>query len=241
MNDQIGIEKGTREDEEIRMILHEAEYATRTADPGHLITVAKRRRRRNLSAMAASSLVVATLAVGGATQLAGRGGAGETELPAAQAPVQSNSAPQALPAGIGTIPANRRVEIATKYWFETKGSYWRITRQDGGGIVTQVGWRQTVGNRNIGDGRHPGLRTTSAAVPGQAVVSSVFRADAHRVRYRIDNRWHEAKVYRLAGIPGWVLSVAEFRPRDNELASMAQAVYAYDAKGRLIASYDPFR
>lgn len=235
MTDQLGTASSGREDEEIRMILHEAEYATRTADPVHLIGVANRRRRRNLAATAASSLTVAALAVGGVTQLAGQGGAGENQLPAAQTPARSNATP---PAAIGTIPANRRVRIGTGTWFETQGTRWRIARQAEDGTIDPGGWRGTVGNPNIGDGRSPGIAAHSSGSPAVGVVTSVFRVDGvARVRYRFGGRWLDAQVYQLAGIPGWVLSVAEYRPTSDW--AMPDAVHAYDATGRTIASLDP--
>jgi hypothetical protein len=141
---------------------------------------------------------------------------------------------------IGTIPVGGKVEIAAKYWFETRGTQWCITATSDSpsGTNEPFGCRGTVGNANIGDGRVPGMQASSDA-DGHKVVTSVFRGDARRVIYTDGDKFYEAKLYRLAAAPGWMMSVARYeRPKDESVQAVRDSyVFAYDAEGKLIAQF----
>ncbi|WP_344217924.1 hypothetical protein [Kribbella sancticallisti] len=140
---------------------------------------------------------------------------------------------------IGTIAASGKIKIAANHSFETRGTQWCITKTppSGGGADEPVGCRGTVGNANIGDGRVPGIHTSSDAA-GNKVVVSVFRGDARRVLYTDGSRFYEAKLYRLAGVPGWMMSVVAYdAPKGDALAPGDAYVFAYNAEGKVMAQF----
>lgn len=140
---------------------------------------------------------------------------------------------------IGTIPATGKVEIAAMYWFETRGTKWCITEADDSPSDTNepFGCRGTVGNANIGDGRSPGIQS-SADTDGNKVVTSVFRGNARRVIYTDGDKFYEAKLYRLAAVSGWQMSVASYEPpKDDNSPSQDMYVFAYDAEDKLVAQF----
>jgi hypothetical protein len=158
---------------------------------------------------------------------------------------------QNKPQAVGVLPANGSVEIATDVTLQTRGTQWAlVSHAPGEEPYEPFGWRATVGNANLGDGTSPGIQSMGS---GKAVVAnSVFRNSkvATVVYTRGDKAWY-AKVYRLAGIPGWVESSALVNvdpqpkqitagktvkrvtgPDHNELA-----VFVYDAAGKLLKKF----
>jgi hypothetical protein len=86
-----------------------------------------------------------------------------------------------------------------------------------------------------GTARVPGIQTSIDA-DGHKVVTSVFRSDAPRVIYTDGDKYYEAKLDRLAAVPGWMMSVARYEhPEENVPAVPDTYVFAYDADGRLVA------
>ncbi|TWD82541.1 hypothetical protein FB561_3674 [Kribbella amoyensis] len=138
---------------------------------------------------------------------------------------------------VGTVPIRGKVAIAAKYWFETRGTQWCITAYDAttGGTFEPLGCRGTVGNTNLGDDRVPGIQSSIDAA-GNKVVTSVFRGAPRRVIYTDGDRYYEAKLYRLAGIPGWTMAVATYQPVGSRLPADAY-VFAYDDAGRVTAQF----
>lgn len=144
---------------------------------------------------------------------------------------------------IGTIPVSGRVEIAAKYWFETRGTKWCIseTSKSPAEADAPFGCRGTIGNANIGDGRVPGIQSSSDA-NGQKVVTSVFRGDARRVIYTDGSKFYEAKLYRLAAVPGWMLAVASYkRPTGDKVNIVDSYVFTYDDRGKVVAQFPTAR
>jgi hypothetical protein len=140
---------------------------------------------------------------------------------------------------IGTIPAGGKVEIAAKYWFETRGTKWCITESDDSpsGTNEPFGCRGTVGNANIGDGRVPGIQASNDA-NGHKVVTSVFRGDARRAIYTDGDKFYEAKLYRIAAVPGWMMAVASYeQPKGDSTGISDASVFVYDAGGKVSAQF----
>ena len=124
---------------------------------------------------------------------------------------------------VGTLAAGQEVKLGPGLYFKTKGTQWAvISRRPGEPAYEPFGWRQTVGNANIGDGADPGLQIADN------VVTSVFRSEtATTVVYTSGRKAWYGQIRRLAGIPGWVAATAAL-PVD------AQSVFAYDADGKLV-------
>lgn len=168
---------------------------------------------------------------GGPSTVPGRSASTERVSPA--------PTPKWLPGGpigarpIGTIPRSGKVEIAKNYWFETRGTSWCITAPADGaaGTYEPFGCRRTVGNENLGDVRSPGMQGAGDR------VTSVFKGDVRRVIYSSGDVYVEAKVYRLAAIPGWVLSIGDLDGLPTAQRPGGQAVFGFDAAGRLIAQF----
>jgi hypothetical protein len=140
---------------------------------------------------------------------------------------------------VGTLPAGGEVKLADHLYFATRGTQWAvISRQPGEPEYEPFGWRRTIGNDNIGDGTSPGLQSVGL------VTSSVFKnAKVSTVVYtRGDKAWY-GKIYRLAGIPGWVESSADLTGGDPEPKSTPGpqgpevSIFAYDAAGKLLAQF----
>jgi hypothetical protein len=142
---------------------------------------------------------------------------------------------------IGTIPKSGAVEIAPRYRFETLGTKWCISEWEPATkeYFEPFGCRGTVGNSNLGDGRSPGMQS-SFDTAGNKVVTSVFRGTPSRVIYTDGAKYYEAKVYRLAGVPGWSMSVVSYKPAKAEQPGSPdhdRAVFAYGADDKLLVQF----
>jgi hypothetical protein len=159
---------------------------------------------------------------------------------------------QNTPPAVGVLPANGSVEIAADVTFRTRGTQWAlVSHVPGEPTYEPFGWRATVGNANIGDGTSPGMQSMGSRQ--DVVVNSVFRnSKVATVVYTRDRKAWYAKVYRLAGIPGWVesnaLVSAGNEPRQTPGAMTKRipvtgpdphelAVFVYDAAGKLLKQF----
>lgn len=201
-------------------------------------------------AVAGTMIAVATLtgtndhaaaqdtAVAGAAGAAGvAGGPGGTLAKPTTAPVKKTPKAskyhfQNTRPAVGSLAAGQEVRIAPGLFFTTRGTQWAvISRQPGEPAYEPFGWRQTVGNSNIGDGTDPGMQSVGGA------VSSVFKSSqAATVVYTVGSKAWYGKVYRLAGIPGWVESSAQVSPVNPE-STVQRAVFVYDAQGKLLKRF----
>jgi hypothetical protein len=264
-------------DRQVIEALRDQRYDARTLDPERVMEGARRRRRRNRAATGLASAAVTGVAVtafavangiGGPgavpePQVAGSGGpsSATSKAPGKSTPVKPRSDRVWQPGGsvgakpIGTIPASGKVEISDQYWFETKGTRWCVSQKDGPYTNEPFGCRGTVGNANIGDGRLENLQGGNNA-KGERVFSSVFRSDGQRrVLYTSGNTYYEAKLYRLAGVPGWMLAVVTLPSEQEETATMPPkgqstqspvpqaeyGVFGYDAGGKLVSRFPGVR
>jgi len=215
-------------------------------DPARVIAGAHRRRRRGVAAgVIASAGVTAAVAVG---VLAGVGtGAGASDAPVATAPTPSVSTTPVSRHGytfqnkrpaVGTLSAGAEVKIGAGLYFATRGTQWAvISRQPGESEFEPFGWRKTVGNPNLGDVTTPGVQGIGE------VRSSVFKGpDAATVVYTLGRKAWYGKVYRLAGIPGWVQSSAKLSvpvgttPSSSRGAPDRVSVFVYDGAGKLLSA-----
>jgi hypothetical protein len=235
-------------DDDIKSVLRLEEPAARTLDPATVIAGAHRRRRiRGVAVGAVASAAVAAVVTMGI--IAGSNGAGQEPFgppPVAGSPSQSatpssdyrfqNSEPQ-----VGTLPAGTEAKIGRYHYFKTRGTQWAvISRVPGEPEIEPFGWRATVGNDNLGDERSLGGMQIAGLV-----YSSVYKSDkASKVVYvRGDKAWY-GKIYRLAGIPGWVELSVEL-PKDKSATSMVTpgppvqdvSMFVYDQNGTLIDQY----
>lgn len=145
------------------------------------------------------------------------------------------------PGSVATVPVDGRVRIATHYSFGTRGTQWAVIGHLPGEAPDEpFGWRATVGNSNLGRPGQPGVQGVGS--PTRQVFSSVFRSEqaASVVFTREKEAWH-GKLYRLAGIPGWVQASVEMRGvRGGRHASPNGVprigVFVYDKEGKLLTS-----
>ena len=233
-------------DDDIKTVLRLEDPAARPLDPARVIAGAHRRRRvRGVAVGVVASAAVAAVATVGI--VAGSNDAGQEPFsppPVAGSPSQSatpssayefqNIAPQ-----VGTLRAGTEVKIGQYHYFRTRGTKWAvISRVPGEPEYEPFGWRATVGNDNLGDPRSLGGMQISGLV-----YSSVYRSDkASKVVYvRGDKAWY-GKIYRLAGIPGWVELSVEL-PKDKTATVTPGppvqdvSMFVYDRNGTLIDQY----
>ena len=130
------------------------------------------------------------------------------------------------------LAAGAEVKIGPYLSFKTKGTQWAvISRRPGEPAYEPFGWRQTVGNANIGDGTDPGMQSVGGT------VSSVFKSSqAATVVYTVGTKAWYGKIYRLAGITGWVESSAQVTPLTPQ-NSRSNGVFVYDAQGKLLKRF----
>lgn len=230
-------------------ILRDDSFATQPGLlPDRVIEGARRRRTRHRVASGLAAAAVAGVAAVGVVAANGIGPAvdapaagsgspttasvtpsGKTtsrQTPSAKPEWRPGGAVGALP--IGRIPRSGKVEIAEGRWFETVGTQWCITASDPdspSGTIQPFGCRGTVGNTNLS----PGL--SGMQISGR-YVSSVFDGNLRRVLYAAGDRYYEARLYRLDGVPGWMVAAASL-----PTGKSADAVFGYDAKGRLVAQF----
>jgi hypothetical protein len=222
---------------DIETALRELRTESSALDPARVIAGARRRRRRGVLTAVGASAGVAAVAVVGV--LVAQEPMAVSPPVAATPSVKVSKAPRyafqnARPA-VSSLAAGAEVKIGPYLYFTTKGSKWAvISRQPGEPAYEPFGWRQTVGNSNLGDATNPGLQ-----IAGN-VVSSVFKGPTTvTVVYTIGHQAWYGQVRRLAGIPGWVAASAA-------LPAAAQSVFAYDANGTLVGYFgdpkqDPLR
>jgi hypothetical protein len=232
-------------DQDIETALGAVTTASEPLDPARVIAGARRRRRRGAAAgVIASGGVAMAIAVG---VLAGWGTRAveapvavvpappATTTPPASAPRNSYTFQNARPA-VGTLAADVEVKVGPGLYFTTHGTKWALIERKPGQPVSQpFGWRKTVGDPNLGDPSSPGIQAADG------VVSSVFKNPAAATVVYTQGRkaWY-GKVYRLAGIPGWVQSSAKISVAPLSAAGdndpMAVSVFVYDEAGKLLAT-----
>ncbi|GAA1537086.1 hypothetical protein GCM10009741_44620 [Kribbella lupini] len=204
--------------------------------------------RRGLVTTGVAAIAVAGV-IAGTAALTGKGGpavadpqtvaVGAQAAPVATRPPATKKVPKASKfvfqntrTEVGTLAPGREVSLGDHLFFATKGTQWAvISRVPGEPAYEPFGWRRTVGNANLGDGTSPGIQSSGA------VHSSVFKNDrvSTVVYTRGQKAWY-AKVYRLAGIPGWVESSARLTSDDVKPGTQA-SVFVYDANGRLLVRF----
>ncbi|WP_112241737.1 hypothetical protein [Kribbella monticola] len=261
-------------DNDLRDLLQADPDELSPLDAAEVIAGAHRRRRtRGVVAAGLASAAVAVVAAASLFTATDQGGHEPSALPVAGTPSSpagtpsstpptmsgpSVSAPhgsgfafQNKPQAIGQLPANGSVEIAPYYRFRTQGTQWTvITNVPGEPQGEPFGRRETVGNKNLGDGTDPGIQ--SAGAGAGLLVSSVFKGPrVATVVYTSGKKAWYAKVYRLGGIPGWVQSSAVIAdpvtPTSTVTAGTQMtpappfgdevSVFAYDSNGKLLASF----
>ena len=231
-------------DDDIRAVLRTEPPRTQPLDPAKVIAGAHHRRRvRGATAgLVASATVVAVVAVG---VVSSAGGSSQPPVappvsttPTTELATKSVYAFQNDEPPVGTLPRDSETKIADHLYFGTRGTKWAvISRFPGEPESEPFGWRSTVGNDNIGDGKTPSMQAMGN------VFSSVFRSDKARTVVYVQGRkaWY-GKVYRLAGIPGWVHTSVELTggkapevtpgPTQNEVS-----MFVYDQNGKLLVQY----
>ncbi|MGY4771101.1 hypothetical protein ACXC9Q_29690 [Kribbella sp. CWNU-51] len=196
-----------------------------------------------LAAVAVAGTMIAAAAFTGNNEPAAASGATPVAAPPAAAP------PAALPAkkgpkatkytfqntrpAVATLAAGAEVKIGSGVFFTTRGSQWGIIERIPGQPVNEpFGWRKTVGDPNLGDPGTPGIQGVGE------VRSSVFKSPkAATVVYTQRTKAWYGKIYRLAGIPGWVESSAQVPGGTDLRHSEDASVFVYDRAGKLIAKF----
>jgi len=209
-----------------------------------------------LAAAAVAGVSVLTAVLTGTDDPAAAGGAvgapaaAPVGVPAgvssAGVPQQQTAAPKKAPKAtmyafqnrrpeVGVLAAGAQVKLGEHLYFKTRGTQWAvISRVPGEPEYEPFGWRQTVGNDNLGDGTSPGVQGVGL------LRSSVFKSSkAATVVYTVGRKAWYGKVYRLAGIPGWVESSVTTTGADATKATPGPSVsvFVYDAKGTLLTKF----
>jgi hypothetical protein len=223
------------------------------------------RRALRLAVTGLAAAAVAGVAVAGVVAGRSAGADPNTRDPAVGAPaaattsqaaaVARQATPRAVlrngyrfqnqPQTVETLAAGQRVKIARYHTFQTRGTQWSVTsHQPREPSYEPFGWRATVGNSNLGNPGQPSLHGAGSAVG--LVFSSVFKSDkvSTVVYTRGKQAWY-GKLYRLAGIPGWVQSSIEMKGEHSaggktgpeSARHPALAVFSYDKDGRLLSKF----
>ncbi|ADB29461.1 hypothetical protein Kfla_0337 [Kribbella flavida DSM 17836] len=210
----------------------------------------RRSNRIQLLTTGVAAAAVAGVAIAATAFTGGTGGtaAADTQVAAAGSAAAVAAAPskkeskatkytfQNKRPAVGTLAPGQQVKLGHHLSFTTRGTRWAvISRVPGEPQYEPFGWRRTVGNTNLGDGRALGLQSVGP------VHSSVFRNErVSTVVYTLGGKAWYAKVYRLAGIPGWVQSSVVMsgakQPRPDAKGP-GVSVFAYDAGGRLLGRF----
>jgi hypothetical protein len=163
-------------------------------------------------------------------------GSQQAAQPAKKGPKATRYAFQNTRPTVGTLAAGAEAKVGPGLYFTTRGTKWAlIERIPGQPGIEPFGWRRTVGDPNLGDPSSPGIQAADG------VVSSVFKNPAAAtVVYTQGHKAWYGKVYRLAGIPGWVESSAKVSlapPAASGYDPMAVTVFVYDASGKLLSKF----
>jgi hypothetical protein len=218
----------------LQQTFRELEAESRPLDPDRVLIGAKRRRRRRTALTGAASLAVAAVTVA-SFALAGAIGPG-ADAPVAGAPGATRTEPP-------LIPDARWYRLSATHQVRTDGTSWQI-----GGLPGVLGQTGVAGRLRPG----PLARGWDAPLAGGVreswIASSMLKGDVRRVVIRIDGEdgsfRHEAKVYRLGSVPGWVLAYAEYPPpgpvdAQGAVRKLLVGLDAYDATGRRVLHCDP--
>ena len=218
-------------------------------DPDRVIAGARRRRTRNRISAVAAAAAIGVVAVA----MVSSTGVVNSSDPAPATSPQKTPSPTPLSTGtkqpwpavqgtapvdwvplglvgpkpIGRIPRGRWVELMNNIWFVTTGTSWCLSNTSG--TPTEVPKPSecigTVGNRNLVKG--------TIGMPGSnRQVISVYEGELRRVVYTIDNRYIEAKLYRMDAVPGWTVAAGQL---PGDVMGALESVFAYDKRGKLVA------
>lgn len=248
------------DDPELEQAFRQAEAESHTLDPAKVVAGGRRRRFRH-RVLAAGSAALATAAVTAVALVADSLGQ------AAEPPVSQQSVMQAAPEP-ETIPNDKWVKVSKNQWFKFSDGVGRLSNGPidfMGDDVTNYPpaqraqvlerWRQQKARveearkegwvgPDLGSGT-AGTQKAGASAEGTTVRSSLYiGADVRRVVVSVSGDYgdfrYDARVFRLAGLPGWVFATAEFPPPSpihpiySAVDSMRVKVDAYGADGQRI-------
>lgn len=252
------------DDPQLEQAFQQAEAESHMLDPAKVVARARRRRRRH-RILATGSAVLATAAVS-ATALVASSLNQAAEPPAAQ----QSAAPQPE-----VIPNDKWVKVSQNQWFKFTDGEGYLSDQPTNLVSDDVSnlppeqRARAVERRNQHKGRleemrkqgwmrpdlssgTPGTSKIGGPVKGTTVRSSIYiGADVRRVVVSVTGDYgdfrYDARVFRLAGLPGWVLAHAEFPPPSpvdpvhGAVGAMLVKIDAYGADGQrlLRCGYTP--
>ena len=219
-------------DPRLRDALH-GTFHTGSLDPEQILTVAKRRHRRTKAAGAAA-IGVAVCAVAGSF-VATTAHAPRQDLPAAGPPAAATT-PAPLPVlGAGWARLSPRGVV----WTDRNGYFVNET------VIPNP---SRAVYRIDSDDRARGVTALATSSRGNLMSSAMLlRDDGRRVVFVLSGTRgtfrHEARLYRLAALPGWVLAYREYTAPSSTVAgeavSFRQGFEVYDAKGVRLTICEP--
>lgn len=246
----------------LRETFRELEESSPTLDPGRVIAGARRRGARRLAlgagaaALGTAAAIVAGFALAGS--LGDTSGDPFAGQPTPQPPVQSSDGPVRLsPAPvIRTAPPAPRtvrvpgprsriadgawVKVSAQQWFSISGRDWRLMDRPGPGN----GSSDVVGAKELAQGWQ---LTMPYGRRNDWSSFALLRGDIRRVVFTAETSagWgrHEARVFRLDSMPGWVMAHAAYRvqgePDGHDWLTVRATLDAYDGSGRHVLHCGP--
>lgn len=221
-------------DPRLRDALHGQTFHTGSLDPEQILTAAKRRHRRT-KASGAAVIGVTACAV-----------AGSFVATTAHAPRQD--LPAAGPPAAVTTPAALPVLAAGWARLSPRGVVW--TDRNGYFVNEAVIPHPSQAVYRIdSDDRASGATPLITSSRGSLMSSAMLlRDDGRRVVFVLSGSRgtfrHEARRYRLAALPGWVLAYSEYTSPSSttvpgQAISFRLGIEVYDARGARLTSCEP--
>lgn len=188
------------DDLELEQAFHRLEAESHTLNPASVIAGGRRRRVRHRIAVAGGAALATVVVMTGITMVVASDDAREPTV------AQQPSAVEAKP--LPRIADDQWFKLSARQWFRHSHNKWRF-----GNAPDTKKWldRDTIQAADLSRGW---VGPSTSGVGARLESATFIRGEVQRVVYLVkgDNGVfrHDARIYRLAAMPGWVLAYAEY-------------------------------
>lgn len=186
--------------------LHGGLFHQGTLDPRDVLAAAKRHRRRRTAITSAAAGLTACVAAG--TFIAVSLHAPGQDVSAVSPPTSTPESPPTAVRALPQLPAGWS-QLTSTTWFRIAGDKYRL-----GDDPRKKEWTGTEGEITAADVTRGRTMTDTGNTGKRASTALLLRDDVRRVVFTVSGSdgtfVHDAKLYRLAAKPGWVLAYSEY-------------------------------